>query len=103
MTSLTIQKSLENDTYTITVSGRLDTSNSVQFDNESRPCTKDAKKMILDFEHLEYISSSGLRVILRLHKIMSEKGGELVVRKPTRMVTEVLDVTGFGEVLNIEK
>ena len=59
MTSLTIQKSLENDTYTITVSGRLDTSNSVQFDNESRPCTKDAKKMILDFEHLEYISSSG--------------------------------------------
>ena len=40
---------------------------------------------------------------MSLNKIMTGKGGKLTVVKPTKMVAEVFDVTGFSNVLNIVK
>ena len=54
---------------------------------------------MLDLEKLEYISSAGLRVILGAQKAMS---GKLIVKNPTDIVMEVLEVIGFADILNIE-
>ena len=53
----------------------------------------------IDCEKLEYISSSGLRVILMLFKRLREKGGTLAITKPTIKVTEVLKITGFIDIV----
>ena len=56
---------------------------------------------MFDFSKLDYISSAGLRVLLSAHKAMSSKGG-MKVKNVNEIVQEVLDVTGFSDILTIE-
>jgi anti-sigma B factor antagonist len=55
----------------------------------------------MDFAKLDYISSAGLRVLLSAHKAMTKKGGMKVVNV-NDVVSEVFDVTGFADILDIE-
>lgn len=49
----------------------------------------------------EYISSAGLRVLLAMQKIMN-KQGEMLLKNVSETVMEVLEVTGFVDILSIE-
>lgn len=98
-----IRKSLENDVLTVFLSGRLDTSNSAEFDSAVRESVDSVNEVVLDMRGLEYTSSSGLRVILALHKLMDAKGGKLVLRNVNSYIMEIFDVTGFSDILTIEK
>ncbi|MBR0474204.1 MAG: STAS domain-containing protein [Erysipelotrichaceae bacterium] len=98
-----IRKSLENDVLTVFLSGRLDTSNSAEFDSAVRESVDSVNEVVLDMRGLEYTSSSGLRVILALHKLMDGKGGKLVLRNVNSYIMEIFDVTGFSDILTIEK
>ena len=57
--------------------------------------------LVLDFEKITYISSAGLRVLLALQKRMARQGG-MVVRNVDKMVMEVLEMSGFVDILTIE-
>jgi len=103
MSTLSITKTKDNDTLNAVISGRIDTSTSPELDNEIKSSLDGIKKLVLDFTKVEYISSSGLRVLLSLHKTMTAAGGELIISKPAEMVVEVFEVTGFADILNIEK
>ena len=103
MSTLSVTKTKDNETLTAKVTGRIDTTTSPQFDSEFKGELSGIKKRILDFTEVEYISSSGLRVLLSLHKTMTASDGQLIICKPTEMVLEVFDVTGFADLLNIEK
>lgn len=103
MSTLSVTKAKDNETLTAVISGRIDTTTSPELDSEIKGSLDGIKKLVLDFEKVEYISSSGLRVLLSLHKSMTAAGGELIVRKPAEMVAEVFDVTGFADILNIEQ
>ena len=103
MSELKITKKAEGEKITFFIEGRVDTSTSVQLDNEVKPALDGVKKLVMAFENVSYISSSGLRVLLNLHKTMSARGGQLIISKPTEMVIEVFEVTGFIDILNIEK
>ena len=93
----------ENDVLTFSVRGRIDTESSPELDGAVKPELDGVNKLILDLSDVEYISSSGLRVLLSLNKILAAKGGEFIIRKPSQMVTEVFAITNFSEILNIEK
>ena len=103
MSTLSITKTKDNDTLNAVISGRIDTSTSPELDNEIKSSLDGIKKLVLDFTKVEYISSSGLRVLLSLHKTMAAAGGELIISKPAEMVVEVFEVTGFADILNIEQ
>ena len=103
MSKLTITQNKENDILTVYADGRIDTVTSAQFESEVKPSLDGAAKVIIDLEKLNYISSAGLRVLLGIQKVVSENGGELIIRKPQDTVLEVFDVTGFSEMLEIEK
>ena len=102
MSGLTIEKSRNNDVLTVSPAGRIDTATSPQFETDVKSSLEGIMSLVLDFTKVDYISSSGLRVLLSLHKIMDSKGGKLTVSKPTEMVCEVFEVTGFSDMLNIE-
>lgn len=57
-------------------------------------------ELIFDFSNLDYISSSGLRVLLAAEKEMGKKG-RMIVRNVNGAVMEVFDVTGFSQILSI--
>lgn len=82
--------------------GRLDTLTAPEFAEELEKCGEDVTELILDFEKLSYISSAGLRDLLKAQKMMNKRGGSLKVVHVQETVMEVLEITGFADLLTIE-
>ncbi|MBO5560545.1 MAG: anti-sigma factor antagonist [Firmicutes bacterium] len=84
---------------TIKISGRIDSNNAKQFEDELLAAAK-TKDVTLDAAELEYISSAGLRVLLKLKK--STKGNVLVINVSPD-VYDIFGVTGFDNILDVKK
>ena len=90
----------ENNEYTIFLEGRIDSNNSPEVEKEILDiCFSSEDDLVLDAENLEYISSAGLRVILRLKK--SNKSTKII--NACSDVYEIFDMTGFTEMMDISK
>ena len=96
-----ITKTMNETTLNIALEGRLDTTTAPELEQALKESLDSATALTLDFSALDYISSAGLRVLLSAHKTMSKKGG-MVVKNVNEIVSEVFDVTGFADILNIE-
>ena len=89
-------------TLDVKVTERLDTTTAPQLEKELSTQLDGVESLALDFSELNYVSSAGLRVLLSLQKIMN-KQGEMVLRNVNENIMEVVDITGFVDVLTIEK
>ncbi len=58
--------------------------------------------LVFDLEQLEYLSSSGLRVLLAYQKVMNRQG-TMVVRHVGSAIMEIINITGFHDILTIEQ
>ena len=96
-----IIKSLNGTALTLALEGRLDTMTAPELEQALKDGMDAADTLTLDFAKLDYISSAGLRVLLSAHKAMATKGGMKVVNV-NESAKEVLDVTGFANILTIE-
>ncbi len=96
-----ITKTMNGTALNIALEGRLDTTTAPELEQALKESLDSATALTLDFSALDYISSAGLRVLLSAHKTMSKKGG-MVVKNVNEIVSEVFDVTGFADILNIE-
>lgn len=100
MGQMTIDKVREADCLTVSVSGRMDTMTAPEVERAIRRELGSIDELIFDFSGLDYISSSGLRVLLAAQKEMNKRGG-MVVRNVCQDVMDVFDVTGFSQILTI--
>lgn len=98
---MTIEKILNGGEATLNISGRLDTTTAPQLEAMIDSEIADAETLILDLENLEYISSAGLRVILKAQKQMSARGGMKLIHV-NETINEVFEITGFTDILTIE-
>lgn len=96
-----IVKSTEGNTLNVALEGRLDTMTAPELEASIKDDLSSVDAAVLDLKNLEYVSSAGLRVILSTHKALASKGG-LTVKNPNETVSEVFEVTGFSDILNIE-
>ena len=94
---------------TLKVSGKIDTLKSIDFEKKVKDLISNIKDKFrhlkLDFCDLEYLCSSGLRVILWAKKQMEKvnKDSSIIIINPQDGVLEILDTTGFSdEVVEIE-
>jgi anti-anti-sigma factor len=86
----------KNGALVATFEGRLDTAASVQTAKDMEPlndCT--GQEIILDCTHLEYISSSGLRLFLGVLKNAKPKGIKVFVKGLNDDLKSVFAITGF--------
>lgn len=86
---------------TVALEGRLDTTTAPSLDAYLVDGLRDVNELVLDFKALEYVSSAGLRVILKASKIMATQG-KMKVTGANESIMEVFDITGFSEILDIE-
>jgi len=93
-----ISGKVENGVNIISVGGKVDSTNAPEFEQKLTELDTEAK-LVLDLEELEYISSAGLRVILRARK----KHADLEVKNVSSEVYEVFDMTGFTEMMHISR
>lgn len=88
-------------TTTLKLIGRLDTTSAPELEAELDKCLNGTTELIMDFENLKYISSAGLRVVLKAQKIMNTQGSMKLIHV-NDSIMEVLDITGFVDILTIE-
>lgn len=100
--NLNIEKAITDSAAVVTLTGRLDTSTAPALEAELEALLPEVTTLTFDLAALEYISSAGLRVILRAQKEMTRKGG-MTLRHVPEAVMEVFDITGFADFLTIEK
>jgi len=98
---MTIEKKINNDAVTLIVSGRLDTQTAPELENELDSILAGLKELVFDFTNLEYVSSAGLRVILKAQKAMNAQGS-MKLTGVNDSIMEVFDITGFLDILTIE-
>ena len=91
-----------NEMFTkVMVEGRLDTTTAPTFEEQILKTIENVNNLVLDFSELEYVSSAGLRVILKTQKAMNTKGSMKIVNV-NEMIMEVFEITGFVDILTIE-
>ena len=93
--------SFDNSILTVFPEGRIDSANAESVEAEINRILGDtaADNIIIDVENLEYLSSAGLRVVLRLRK----KFAEMKIVSASPEVYDIFDMTGFTEMLTVEK
>ena len=96
-----IVKTNENGKLSVSLEGRLDTMTAPELEAAVKDDLATVTSATIDLEKLEYVSSAGLRVILSIHKALASKEG-LTIKNPNETVSEVFEVTGFSDILNIE-
>lgn len=99
---MVITKNTEGAKLTLNVQGRLDTTTAPQLEAELKDSVSCVSELVLDFAGLEYISSAGLRVLLSAQKVMSRQGS-MVVRNVNEDIMDVFELTGFSDILTIER
>lgn len=85
---------------TFALTGRLDSITAPALEAEISALLPSVRSLTLDMENLEYISSAGLRVILKAQKTFEKKDG-LKLANVSAQVKEVFDITGFSDFLTI--
>ena len=92
---------IDKDILYIAVEGRVDASNAADAEKKIFEIknTNSDKHVVLDADKLEYVSSAGLRVILKLRK----EAPKLAIINVIPEVYEVFDMTGFTDMVTVEK
>jgi len=87
----------------ITVRGELDLATAPALEEALLPGLRDGGSAVLDLRGLEFMDSTGVRVIVAAHLAAEEHGGTLTVVRtpPDGAVARVLEISGLDEVLNL--
>ena len=92
---------IDKDILYIALEGRIDASNAAEAEGKIFSIKNDnpGKHTVVDADKLEYVSSAGLRVILRLRK----EEPKLAIINVSSDVYEILDMTGFTDMVTVER
>jgi anti-anti-sigma factor len=90
-----------NDIHIVAITGSLDSTTAPEAQKSLDAVVAGAKKVLLDFSGLDYISSAGLRVLLGAAKQLRASGGTLGMFGLNQSVREVFEISGFASILSI--
>jgi uncharacterized protein (TIGR02172 family) len=89
------------DTLTVKLDGRLDGVAAPSLD--AKLVLDGVRELVLDFAKCHYISSAGIRSVLKAHQAMAKAQGKMVVTNVSPHVREVFDLTGLSDMITIGK
>ena len=87
---------------TLKITGRLDTTTSSNLDSVINELPEDTKELVFDMSGVEYISSAGIRVLLRAYKKMNSNQRKTRIENVNDIIREVFEMTGLSEMINEE-
>ena len=83
---------MANNENIIRLIGRIDTNNALEWEQKIKEQLNSDAENVFDADELEYISSAGLRVLMKIRKMIS---GEMRIYNVSSEVYDIFDVTGF--------
>ncbi len=91
-----------DDVLVVEITGRLDTQSSGPASVEMARIAQDGNsKILLNLRNLEFLSSAGLRVLLRTAKLLPEPEGRMMICQAKGVVKEVLEISGFDTFIDV--
>ncbi len=96
---LQYEMTTEDGMLLVMLDGRLDTDSAPAFEEAVLESLSGIRTVTLDMNGVDYVSSAGLRVLLKLQKQMK---GALRVVHVSEPIMDILEVTGFSDLLTIE-
>jgi anti-sigma B factor antagonist len=101
-TSMNIATRQSGDVLVVDLAGRLDSSTAGSaYDQLTGLAKGGAKKILLNLDNLQYISSAGLRAILTTAKLVQTARGEIRLCKAQPVVKEALETSGFNSLIRL--
>ena len=82
---------------------RLDTTTAPALESEIRQYLDGVTEMTIDFVNVEYISSSGLRMLLAGEQVMESRGGSMTLIHVNDHIMEIFEMVGFMSVVRVER
>ena len=86
----------------IFLAGRIDSNNVAALEKDIQAAVKDNRnrELIFDVDKLEYISSAGLRLLMKFRKAVDKK---IAIENAPKNIYEILDMTGFTKIFDVRK
>lgn len=92
----------QNGIYIFAVSGRLDSNTSPDLETKLLGVIKEGdRNFVMNFEGVDYISSAGLRVLLKASQILQSSAGKIVLCGLKDYIKEVFEIAGFVTIFPI--
>ncbi|MBR6263803.1 MAG: STAS domain-containing protein [Prevotella sp.] len=92
------------DKYLVTLEGELDTAAAVEVENILQPLyTSNGRDIVIDCTNLEYIASSGLRILISILKGAKASGSKVIMRNMNDDIKTVFKLTGFINLFEFEE
>ena len=97
-----ISNQRDGDTLIVQAAGRVDGSNSQEFQDGLEAAIDDADRaVVLDLEELSYISSSGLRVMLLIARKLQRQQAKFALCSLSESIREVFEISGFDRIIPV--
>ena len=97
---MTITWTLNDKTCTLLIEGDIDTITSAELEEAVSENAPLCEKLVLDLAGVEYISSAGIRAVLKARQTVGNDN--LTLKNLNNNVMQIFDMTGFTKVLHIE-
>ena len=97
---MTITSTLNDKTCTLLIEGDIDTITSAELEEAVSENAPLCEKLVLDLAGVEYISSAGIRAVLKARQTVGNDN--LTLKNLNNNVMQIFDMTGFTKVLHIE-
>lgn len=97
-----IKKTTTGETIELLLDGRLDITFQETLETEiTAAFNENPKKIVVNCEGLTFISSAGLRVFMKAHKLSASTGVELYIAKLNETTKKIFDITGYLAIFNL--
>jgi anti-anti-sigma factor len=99
---MNIEHTSVDGVFVVSIAGSLDAPSAPQAEQTFTDLIQDgARKVLVDFSGMEYISSGGIRVVIMVHKALEKAGGALKLCSLSPFVADVFHTTHLAQVFDI--
>ena len=100
---LTLEASADGDGTSLRVGGEIDVFTAPSLAERLATATAvPATHVTVDLADVSFIDSTGLRVLIEADRAMRDRGGVLVLLRPSHVVSRLLELTALGDWLTVE-
>lgn len=101
MDNFSVNQTISGDVAVVAISGRVDSLTAVTLESELTKVMKEHKKIVLDMKSVEYVSSAGVRTIMKVLQSTQKSGGGVKLASLSKTVSEVLENVGMTQIVKV--
>lgn len=96
-----VDVALDGNQATVAIKGEVDVATAPQLWDTLESLPGAVSELVLGLDQLTFMDSTGIRVVVRAHELMKQRGGALVLQSPDAATRKLLEITSVDKVITI--